>query len=111
MYSAKRSLSLGWGSSLPRVRTSSTIARRVLDRHEPTGTKGRAEKSPDRVSSSPRSRARRQNPCMATTDPHVGSGTEEWKKELYEAAPERQGELFSTISGLENEPLYTPDST
>ncbi|TML53278.1 MAG: methylmalonyl-CoA mutase [Actinobacteria bacterium] len=47
---------------------------------------------------------------MATTDPHVGSGTEEWKKELYEAAPERQGELFSTISGLENEPLYTPDS-
>ena len=23
--------------------------------------------------------------------------------------PERQGELFSTISGLENEPLYTPD--
>jgi methylmalonyl-CoA mutase N-terminal domain/subunit len=35
---------------------------------------------------------------------------EEWKKELYEAVPERQGELFSTISGLENEPLHTPDS-
>ena len=25
-------------------------------------------------------------------------------------SPEREGELFSTISGLENEPLYTPDS-
>ena len=25
------------------------------------------------------------------------------------AAPERQGELFSTISGIENEPLYTPE--
>jgi methylmalonyl-CoA mutase N-terminal domain/subunit len=48
---------------------------------------------------------------MATTDPHVGSGSEEWRKELYEAAPEREGELFSTISGLENDPLYAPDST
>jgi methylmalonyl-CoA mutase N-terminal domain/subunit len=48
---------------------------------------------------------------MATTDPHVGSGTEDWRKELFDAAPEREGELFSTISGLENEPLYTPDST
>jgi methylmalonyl-CoA mutase, N-terminal domain len=48
---------------------------------------------------------------MATTDPRVGSGTDEWRKELYEAAPEREGELFSTISGLENEPLYAPDST
>ena len=49
---------------------------------------------------------------MATTEdrPEVESGTGEWRRELYEAAPERQGELFSTISGLENEPLYTPDS-
>ncbi len=37
-------------------------------------------------------------------------GVDEWKRELYEAKPERDGELFSTISGLENEPLYTPDS-
>ena len=29
---------------------------------------------------------------------------------LRRRAPERQGELFSTISGLENEPLYTPDN-
>src|SRR5881227_2975893 len=49
---------------------------------------------------------------VATTEdrPEVESGTGEWRRELYEAAPERQGELFSTISGLENEPLYTPDT-
>ena len=47
---------------------------------------------------------------MATTeDPRARSeSTGDWKRELYEAKPERQGELFSTISGLENEPLYTP---
>ena len=28
----------------------------------------------------------------------------------YEATPEREGELFSTISGIENEPLYTPEN-
>ena len=49
---------------------------------------------------------------MATTeDPRARSdSTAEWKRELYEAKPERDGELFSTISGLENEPLYTPDN-
>jgi methylmalonyl-CoA mutase N-terminal domain/subunit len=48
---------------------------------------------------------------MATTeDPRSLSGAEAWRKELYEASPERQGELFSTISGLENEPLYSPDN-
>jgi methylmalonyl-CoA mutase, N-terminal domain len=48
---------------------------------------------------------------MATTeDRRTGSPTEEWKRELYDAVPERQGELFSTISGLENEPLATPDT-
>jgi methylmalonyl-CoA mutase, N-terminal domain len=49
---------------------------------------------------------------MATTeDPRARSdSTAEWKRELYDAKPEREGELFSTISGLENEPLYTPDS-
>src|ERR671936_1334800 len=36
-------------------------------------------------------------------------GSGEWRRALYEAAPERQGELFSTISGLDNEPLYTPE--
>jgi methylmalonyl-CoA mutase N-terminal domain/subunit len=49
---------------------------------------------------------------MATTeDPRSRTdGTAEWKRELYDAKPERQGEVFSTISGLENEPLYTPDN-
>ena len=50
---------------------------------------------------------------MATTeDPRARSddSTAEWKRELYDAKPEREGELFSTISGLENQPLYTPDS-
>jgi methylmalonyl-CoA mutase N-terminal domain/subunit len=49
---------------------------------------------------------------MATTEdrPGVRNGTDEWRRELYDAAPERQGELFSTISGLENEPLYTPET-
>src|SRR5438309_130066 len=49
---------------------------------------------------------------MATTeDPRARSdSTGEWKRELYGATPERDGELFTTISGLENEPLYTPDN-
>jgi methylmalonyl-CoA mutase N-terminal domain/subunit len=49
---------------------------------------------------------------MATTeDPRAQSdSTAEWKRELYEVSPERQGEFFTTISGLENEPLYTPDN-
>jgi methylmalonyl-CoA mutase, N-terminal domain len=48
---------------------------------------------------------------MATTEPRkAGGGTERWREELYEAAPERQGELFSTISGIPNEPLATPDN-
>jgi methylmalonyl-CoA mutase, N-terminal domain len=48
---------------------------------------------------------------MATTeDRRELGGTGDWRRKLYEAAPERQGELFSTISGLENEPLHTPDT-
>ena len=49
---------------------------------------------------------------MATTeDPKAGvGGTEEWRRELYDAKPEREGELFSTMSGIENEPLYSPDT-
>src|SRR5947207_1254496 len=52
---------------------------------------------------------------MATAeDPRTESepptSTEQWCDDLYGAKPERQGELFSTISGVENEPLYTPDN-
>jgi methylmalonyl-CoA mutase N-terminal domain/subunit len=49
---------------------------------------------------------------MATTEDRPASldGIAEWRRQLYEASPERQGELFSTISGLEVDPLYTADS-
>ena len=48
---------------------------------------------------------------MATTDePTAGPpGGEAWRG-AYKATPEREGELFSTISGVENEPLATPES-
>ena len=47
---------------------------------------------------------------MATTeDRRSASDLEAWK-ELYEATAEREGELFSTISGIENEALYTADN-
>jgi methylmalonyl-CoA mutase, N-terminal domain len=47
---------------------------------------------------------------MATTeDRRKAEALEAWR-ELYEAKPERQGELFSTISGVENEPLYSPEN-
>ena len=48
---------------------------------------------------------------MATTeDPKAVGGTDDWRRELYDANPEREGELFSTMSGIENEPLYSPEA-
>jgi methylmalonyl-CoA mutase N-terminal domain/subunit len=48
---------------------------------------------------------------MATTeDRRQLDGTAEWREQLYSATPEREGELFSTMSGLPNEPLYSPDN-
>jgi methylmalonyl-CoA mutase N-terminal domain/subunit len=44
---------------------------------------------------------------MATTDREEKTGADDWRGR-YEATPEREGELFSTISGVENEPLYSP---
>ncbi|HEV8179862.1 MAG TPA: methylmalonyl-CoA mutase family protein [Gaiellaceae bacterium] len=47
---------------------------------------------------------------MATTDrDELTGGAGEWRRS-YEATPEREGELFSTISGVENEPLYSPEN-
>ena len=47
---------------------------------------------------------------MATTeDRRDTDATEEWRRGLYEQKPERDA-LFTTISGLENAPLYTPDN-
>jgi methylmalonyl-CoA mutase, N-terminal domain len=45
---------------------------------------------------------------MATTK-KPETGGDAWR-ERYEATPEREGELFSTISGVENEPLYSPEN-
>jgi methylmalonyl-CoA mutase N-terminal domain/subunit len=47
---------------------------------------------------------------MATTEPRKQTPTGDWREGLYDAVPEREGELFSTISGIENEPLQTPDT-
>src|SRR6185312_616723 len=35
--------------------------------------------------------------------------TDEWRRARYEQSPEREA-LFTTMSGLENEPLYTPSN-
>jgi methylmalonyl-CoA mutase, N-terminal domain len=46
--------------------------------------------------------------AMATRrKPETSGGA--WR-ERYDATPEREGELFSTISGVENEPLYSPEN-
>src|SRR5579872_3164827 len=47
---------------------------------------------------------------MATTDDRAteSAGIAAWR-ELYDSKPERQGELFSTMSGVDNEPLSTPE--
>jgi methylmalonyl-CoA mutase N-terminal domain/subunit len=37
-------------------------------------------------------------------------GVAAWRRDLYEAGPEREGVVFSTISGVENEPLATPET-
>jgi methylmalonyl-CoA mutase, N-terminal domain len=49
---------------------------------------------------------------MATTEePRQTTPTDRWRDGHYAAAPEREGELFSTMSGVENEPLATPDTS
>ena len=57
----------------------------------------------------------RELPRMATTEdppsPHrAAADADAWRRDVYGVSPERGGELFSTISGIENEPLYGPDS-
>ncbi|HZO35091.1 MAG TPA: methylmalonyl-CoA mutase family protein [Gaiellaceae bacterium] len=48
---------------------------------------------------------------MATTkEPRDTTGLGAWRREVYDAASERKGQLFSTMSGVENEPLQTPES-
>ncbi len=48
---------------------------------------------------------------MALTEDRRGlTGMDDWRRELYDASPERGGELNSTISGLPNDPLYSPEN-
>src|SRR5215216_4819431 len=73
----------------------------------PFGVRSSAESG----SCSPRSAMNGHNHVMARTEDRrdlAGSG--DWRRELYEASPEREGELFSTISGLPVDPLYTPEN-
>jgi methylmalonyl-CoA mutase N-terminal domain/subunit len=51
-----------------------------------------------------------EDPRAAVPDPEEPTPTEEWRREVYEPTPKRQSELFTTISGLDNEPLSTPDT-
>jgi methylmalonyl-CoA mutase N-terminal domain/subunit len=45
-----------------------------------------------------------------TEDLQASDSLDEWRSTRYSRAPERQDELLSTISGLETEPLYTPEN-
>jgi methylmalonyl-CoA mutase, N-terminal domain len=48
---------------------------------------------------------------MATTeDRGTSADLSAWRRDRYDAVPERQGELFTTISGAENEPLSTREN-
>jgi methylmalonyl-CoA mutase N-terminal domain/subunit len=46
----------------------------------------------------------------AAQDPHAGGTTGAWLRDSYAGSPERGDELKSTISGVENDPLYTPEN-
>ena len=46
-----------------------------------------------------------------TEDREASDSVEAWREKHYDRAPERTDELFSTISGVETEPLYAPDNT
>src|ERR671910_1574238 len=48
---------------------------------------------------------------MALTEDRRGlTGMDDWRRELYDATPEREGELNSTLSSLPNDPLYSPEN-
>jgi len=47
--------------------------------------------------------------AMATIEDRDAAGdVDAWRERAYSSAPERTDELFTTISGIEPEPLYTP---
>jgi methylmalonyl-CoA mutase, N-terminal domain len=49
--------------------------------------------------------------AMAKTENREAAGSvRSWRKRLFDRAPERQDELFTTISGIESDPLQTPEN-
>ncbi len=49
-------------------------------------------------------------PMARTEDREASDSVGSWRERVFSRAPERTGELFSTISGVETEPLYTPEN-
>src|SRR6187549_3926052 len=49
-------------------------------------------------------------PMATTEDRGAAESLAAWHANAYQRAPERTDELFSTISGIENEPLATPEN-
>src|SRR6187455_2165536 len=49
-------------------------------------------------------------PMATTEDRGAAESLAAWRANAYGRAPERTDELFSTISGIENEPLATPEN-
>ena len=47
----------------------------------------------------------------ATEDEQRLDATAAWRRDVYDTTPERPDSLFTTVSGLPVEPLYTPDTT
>jgi methylmalonyl-CoA mutase N-terminal domain/subunit len=52
----------------------------------------------------------RMRPMARTEDRGTSGSLEAWRERVYERAPERSDELFSTISGIDVEPLATQQS-
>ena len=49
-------------------------------------------------------------PMARTEDRGTAGSVRSWRENVYDRAPERSDELLTTISGLEPEPLHTPEN-
>jgi methylmalonyl-CoA mutase, N-terminal domain len=45
-----------------------------------------------------------------TEDRETSGSVRAWRERLFDRTPQREDELFSTISGVDTEPLYTPEN-
>src|SRR6186713_1318862 len=93
----------------PRARTRTRRARAAIGRACSEGTPPPTHGGP--IGSVRQPRARLQFAAMATTvDRGAAESLAAWRANVYERAPERTDELFTTISGIENEPLAAPEN-